>query len=131
MKKSCTSRKSWNPVNPVKKQGTAIKHPSSDLTLPHDPSTATAHTRPGLEACEAASFRLTGSHHLSLRFRDGYVADLDFSSYGNEGGPLRRALCAPDFFAQAYLAYGILSWPNGYDITPETLRRYAEQGYVR
>ncbi len=93
-----------------------------------NPSTITTHI--SLEACEAASLQHTGPHRLSLRFRDGYVADLDFSRYGNEGGPLRRALCDPDFFAQAYLAYGILSWPNGYDIAPETLRRYAQQGYV-
>jgi hypothetical protein len=58
------------------------------------------------------------------------VADLDFSHYGDEGGPLRRALSDPDFFAEAFLAYGVISWPNGYDIAPETLRRYVHQGFV-
>ncbi|MBL9182670.1 MAG: DUF2442 domain-containing protein [Verrucomicrobiaceae bacterium] len=83
-----------------------------------------------LEACEVASLRLTGPHRVSLHFRDGYVAELDFSSYGDEGGPLRRALSDPETFALVFLSYGILSWPNGYDIAPETLRRYAHQGYV-
>ena len=83
-----------------------------------------------LDACEVSSFLITGPHRISLRFRDAYVADLDFSHYGDEGGPLRRALSDPDFFAEAFLAYGVISWPNGYDIAPETLRRYVHQGFV-
>lgn len=84
-----------------------------------------------LEACELASLHLVGPHRLSLRFRDGYASELDFSDYGSEGGPLRRALSDPEVFAEVFIAYGILSWPNGYDIAPETLRRYAQQGFVR
>ena len=48
-----------------------------------------------LEACEVAALQVTGPHRISLRFRDGYVAELDFTGYGNEGGPLRRALSDP------------------------------------
>ena len=73
---------------------------------------------------------MTGPHRISLRFRDGYVAELDFADYGHAGWPLRRALSDPALFAEAYLAYGIVSWPNGYDIAPETLRRYAQQGFI-
>lgn len=83
-----------------------------------------------LEACELASLQLTGPHRLSLRFRDGYTSEIDFAEYGLEGGPLRRSLSDPDAFADAFISYGILSWPNGYDIAPETLRRYAQQGFV-
>lgn len=90
----------------------------------------TADSTASLEACEVAALLLTSPHRVSLRFRDGFVTELDFSEYGNEGGPLRRALSDPALFAEAYLAYGILSWPNGYDIAPETLRRYAQQGFV-
>lgn len=90
----------------------------------------TVPTPASLEACEVSSLRVTGPHRVSLHFRDGYVTELDFSDYGNEGGPLRRALSDPALFAEAFLAYGILSWPNGYDIAPETLRRYGHQGYV-
>ena len=90
----------------------------------------TADSPVSLEACEVAALHVTGPHRLSLRFRDGYVAELDFSDYGNVGGPLRRALADPALFAEAFLAYGIISWPNGYDIAPETLRRYAQQGFV-
>jgi hypothetical protein len=81
-----------------------------------------------LADCEAASFRQTGPHRLSIRFRDGLVADLDFADYGKSGGPLKRALNDPALFARAYLDHGILTWPHGYDIAPETLRRYAEAG---
>lgn len=83
-----------------------------------------------LEACEIASLQVTGPHRVSLHFRDGYVTELDFADYGSEGGPLRRALADPALFAQVFIAYGIISWPNGYDIAPETLRRYAQQGFV-
>lgn len=83
-----------------------------------------------LEACEVASLQVVGPHRVCLRFRDGYVTELDFAEYGAEGGPLRRALSDPVLFADAFLAYGIISWPNGYDIAPETLRRYAQQGFV-
>jgi len=83
-----------------------------------------------LEACEVAALQVTGPHRVSLRFRDGYVTELDFAEYGNEGGPLRRALSDPALFAEVFLAYGIMSWPNGYDIAPETLRRYAQQGFI-
>lgn len=83
-----------------------------------------------LEACEVAALHLVGPHRLSLRFRDGYVTELDFTAYVAKGGPLRRALADPALFNEVFLTYGILSWPNGYDIAPETLRRYADQGYV-
>lgn len=83
-----------------------------------------------LENCELSSLRHTGSHRLCLRFRDDLVVELDFAEYGRDGGPLKRAMQDPEMFGQAFIAYGILSWPNGYDVAPETLRRYAEQGYV-
>jgi Protein of unknown function (DUF2442) len=85
---------------------------------------------PTLANCEVASFRHTGPHRLSLRFLDGLVADLDFADYGKTGGPLKRALNDPSPFARAYLDHGILTWPHGYDIAPETLRRYAEDGCI-
>jgi hypothetical protein len=87
-------------------------------------------TSVSLEDCEIDALRVTGPHRISLHFRDGYVTELDFAAYGHEGGPLRRALSDPEFFAQVFLAYGIISWPNGYDIAPETLRFYAQQGFV-
>lgn len=90
----------------------------------------TADSPVSLEASEVAALQVTGPHRLSLRFRDGYVSELDFAGYGNDGGPLRRALSDPALFAEAFIAYGIVSWPNGYDIAPETLRRYAQQSFV-
>ena len=85
-----------------------------------------AHATPTLADSEVASFRLTGPHRLSLCFHDGFVAEVDFAAYGMTGGPLKRALNDPAVFATAYLDHGVLTWPHGYDIAPETLRRYAE-----
>ena len=36
--------------------------------------------------------------------------------------PLR----APDYFARVFLEFGALTWPNGFDIAPEWLRREME-----
>jgi hypothetical protein len=77
--------------------------------------------------CEVSSLRHTGPHRMSVRFHDGLVANLDFTDYASEGGPLKRALNDPAFFAEAYLDHGILTWPNGFDIAPETLRAMAER----
>ncbi len=84
-----------------------------------------------LEDCEINRVRVTTDFRLSLRFRDGLIAELDFADWIHEtAGPLAEALHDPEFFAQVSLDDGALIWPNHYDIAPETTRLWAEQGYV-
>lgn len=92
-------------------------------------STATAHTT--LNDCEVVTLRVTDDHRLSLRFRDGLVAELDFESVLDKApGPLAEELRTQNAFAQVTLDDGVLTWPNGYDIDPVTLRGWAERGYA-
>ena len=94
-------------------------------------STTIATSRISLDDCEVVTLRVTDAHRLALRFRDGLVAELDFEScFEAAPGPLAKELCVPDAFARVTLDDGILTWPNGYDIDPVTLRTWAERGYA-
>ncbi len=42
--------------------------------------------------------------------------------------PLLEPLRDPDYFARAFLEFGALTWPNGFDIAPEWLRRTMAAG---
>ncbi len=84
-----------------------------------------------LNTCEVVGLRVTNAHRMTLRFQDGLVAQIDFeAAMSRDHGPLAAELSNPDLFARATLDDGILTWPNGYDIDPVTLRTWAERGYV-
>lgn len=92
--------------------------------------TTTTETTATLDACDINRARVTADFHLSLRFRDGLVAELDFTNWVKEtDGPLAEPLRDPEFFAQVALDDGALIWPNHYDIAPETIRLWAERGF--
>jgi hypothetical protein len=83
-----------------------------------------------LDHCEVVTVRATDPHRLVLRFRDGLVAELDFSDIiAGAPRPVVLPLRDPGYFATATLDDGVLTWPNGYDIDPVTLRGWAERGY--
>ncbi len=84
-----------------------------------------------LAVCEVVSLRVTNAHRMTLRFPDGLVAQLDFDvAMRSDHGPLAAELSDPYDFALVTIDDGILTWPNGYDIDPVTLRTWAERGYV-
>ncbi len=74
---------------------------------------------------------ITDEFQLSLRFEDGFITELDFSPWlaKRDAGPLRKPLRDLRHFSQVYLDHGVLTWPNGYDLAPETVRAWAELGY--
>jgi hypothetical protein len=67
-----------------------------------------------------------GDFRLRVRFTDGSEGVHDFSSMVAEAGPMIEPLRAQDFFDRVFLEFGAPTWPNGFDIAPEWLRREME-----
>lgn len=64
-----------------------------------------------------------GGFLLDIRFSDGSRGVHDFSSLVAEDGPIVEPLRDPAYFMRAFLEFGALTWPNGFDISPEWLHR--------
>jgi len=82
-------------------------------------SRAQANSRRGLQGP-----MLTKVTHLEklggFRFSDGAH---DFTAMVNEPGPMLVPLRDEGFFSRVFLEFGAPAWPNGFDMSPEWLRR--------
>jgi len=63
---------------------------------------------------------------LRVRFNDGSEGVHDFTAMVNEPGPMIEPLRDPDYFGRVFLDFGAPTWPNGFDMAPEWLRREME-----
>jgi hypothetical protein len=83
-------------------------------------------------SAEVKSLRYNGDFRIAFFYSDALVAELDFGPYvANAHGPMAEPLRDEQFFARAYIDHGALTWPNGYDVCPDILRFWSEQGSVR
>jgi hypothetical protein len=67
-----------------------------------------------------------GGFLLRVRFNDGSEGVHDFAAMVNEPGPLLEPLREESYFARVFLEFGAPTWPNGFDMAPEWLRREME-----
>jgi hypothetical protein len=63
---------------------------------------------------------------LRVRFNDGSEGIHDFAAMVNEPGSMLKPLRDEAYFARVFLEFGAPTWPNGFDIAPEWLRREME-----
>lgn len=67
-----------------------------------------------------------GEFRLRVRFNDGSEGVHDFTAMVGEPGPMLEPLRDQAYFARVFLEFGAPTWPNGFDIAPEWLRREME-----
>lgn len=71
-------------------------------------------------------------YEIRLRFTDGSEGTLDFSSFIEAATPMTIPLAAPDYFPRFFIELGALAWPNGFDLSAESLRQRLEaKGLLR
>jgi Protein of unknown function (DUF2442) len=63
---------------------------------------------------------------LRVRFNDGSGGVHDFAGMVQEPGSVLEPLRNEGYFARVFLEFGAPTWPNGFDIAPEWLRREME-----
>jgi len=68
-----------------------------------------------------------GDFRLRIHFNDGSHGAHDFATLVSRPGEMREPLRDPVYFQRVFLEFGALTWPNGYDIAPEWLRREMEK----
>jgi hypothetical protein len=64
-----------------------------------------------------------GNFRLLVRFNDGSEGVHDFTALVHELGPMLEPLRNGEYFGRVFLEFGAPTWPNGFDIAPEWLRR--------
>ena len=62
-----------------------------------------------------------GGYRLKLWFSDGQAGEWDFSELAERRSHLTGAFRDPAYFNRVFLEFGALTWPNGYDWSPEAL----------
>ena len=73
-----------------------------------------------------------GGYRLLLRFTDGTAGVYDFAPFIEAATEMTAPLADPAFFVRHFIELGALAWPNGFDLSAESLRRRLdEQGGLR
>jgi hypothetical protein len=75
---------------------------------------------------DVTKIRYKGGYCYHIVFDDGTSGDVDFSEYLDKG-PVFAPLQNVNFFKQARIEGGTISWPNGADIAPESLYERVER----
>jgi hypothetical protein len=68
-----------------------------------------------------------GGYRLLLRFSDGTAGVYDFTPFIEAETEMTAPLRDPQFFSRYFIELGALAWPNGFDLSAESLRRRLEE----
>jgi hypothetical protein len=72
-----------------------------------------------------------GNHQLEVVYADGLSANLDFTNFlAEHEGPIVEPLRDEQAFSAVRLEDGVVTWSTGFDICPDVLRFWCEQGRV-
>jgi hypothetical protein len=61
------------------------------------------------------------ARHLHLRFSDGSWGVYDFGRYISAATEMTLPLADPAFFSRHFVEAGALAWPNGFDLSAQSL----------
>jgi Protein of unknown function (DUF2442) len=75
---------------------------------------------------EVTKLKYLRGYRLHVTFSDGTAGEHDFSALVAGTGPMGEPLRDPAYFARAFLEDGAPTWPNGFDMCPDGLRREIE-----
>ena len=67
-------------------------------------------------------------HEIRLRFSDDSSGTVDFGPFLDAGTAMTEPLRDPAFFRSFFLELGALAWPNGFDLSAESLQRSLDEG---
>ena len=68
-----------------------------------------------------------GGSRLRVRFSDGSEGEHDFAALLAQGGEMIAPLHDAAFFKQVHIEYGVLTWPNGFDLDAIALHMKMEE----
>jgi hypothetical protein len=78
---------------------------------------------------KVTSLRVVGEAALWLTFSDGSEGRHDFRGFIAEGGAMVEPLQDAAFFAKAFVAHGVPTWPNGLALDAIALHRRMAAGH--
>lgn len=71
-------------------------------------------------------------YEILLRFSDGASGTFDFTPFVEAGTEMTKPLRDPAFFRRCFIELGALAWPNGFDMSAESLhQRLRDDGKLR
>lgn len=73
------------------------------------------------EVVHVRRYKIIGPYRLWLQFTDGLAGEWDFSALATDRRPVTEPFRDQAFFEKVFLDFGALTWPNGFDWSPEAL----------